>query len=285
VSPNKDLIFHEKQSFEMLLAYQKELVPLSEAVVRTYSGAQFAGLGSAFWVSPTILATANHCVDGDVLVLPGEVYAPSHKNFFPQQKFKATPLISHDELKKIIEQHESEYFDLALASKGIRRNLAQADFQFLQVENYVYKGPFLRPYSGKIQTDQRICLVGYPAKPKLDWCTKYSVSFDELSSSFGDAWYTRTFSPGSILAAGPRVLCHTATSLKGCSGGPLVVLPPNPRPKEEGEDWPSAVPFPFEFCGIHTEGWVDTNHNIAISTLDPSWITMYIKHVVPTLPK
>jgi len=92
-----------------------------------------------------------------------------------------------------------------------------------------------------------------------------SVTFAALCFAFGGSFGSRHVAPGGLMGTNGRLLAHSASTLKGFSGGPIV------------------DPAGFYFGGVHIEGWKDVAWNLAVSVSHPIFRKAYDHFVVPSL--
>jgi hypothetical protein len=142
-------------------------------------------------------------------------------------------------------------------------HLAQCNFAFLRIKGYI-SPKFLLP---KFHFDGRIIAVaGFPGSYLKDSVIRVIGVGLGHPSIFGNDFGTKHIAPGHLIRTNGRILAHSASTLKGSSGGPVF------------------DPDTFQFVGIHIEGWDDVNWNIGLSVDHPVFRAAYNQFVLPTLP-
>jgi len=153
-------------------------------------------------------------------------------------------------------------------------SIAQCDFAFLQVIGYQSPVSSLA-YDMRIthfnSYAKDIAAIGYPGSYTTGNLQKESIKHLHLGhpsilAAFGNETGTKQIAPGEKMKDNGRILAHSASTLKGSSGSPIV------------------DPTNMHFVGIHIEIWDDVEWNLAISTRHPVFQRAYRQFVYPTLP-
>jgi len=229
--------------------------------------------GTAFFVSPTILCSAGHVA-----------YAPGPKKFTTLRD-AVTPdwlprgnLYDVEEVGKaeIQQQKETEKLAARLDLDPMRdetyyagvapEHITQLDYGFLRVRDY--QSP---EYYFPLFTSQEVdvAVVSYPGSYDENSLERlanlHHVGHPSIYHAFRNEMGRKHIAPGSIVRTNNRIVAHSASTLRGSSGGPLLVA------------------GSLGFVGIHIEGWDDVNYNLAVSVKHRAFQDAYNQFVVPTL--
>jgi len=263
---NQNDLVHDKGSLNHIIKNEKFFCSNQSAVVRLVTD---EGYGSAFFVSPTILCTTRHCTaaqreSGTPMTICTSIQ--SSKGVDDVDHFLVTALVPDQDWYNF--HHKTpRVFDIDPSVSSTSRELNyQCDVDFLLVQGYTHKGNYFTPMSTVHERDP-IAVMGYPGVPNSTWLNDFGMKITAVSTAFCH-FDQRAISPGNILAINERVLCHTASTLPGNSGGPIIPL----------EDSQKLL-----FCGIHTECWKGLTYNFGVSVTHPYFVKMYQQYVVPTL--
>lgn len=228
--------------------------------------------GTAFFVSPTVLCTAGHVG-----------YANAPKLFTTARVASSVEQINLeggafpvDELGKDWVNTEKANERLALRldrdplvdHDPVDGSIAQCDFAFLQVVDYQSPIFFYPEFNNEAKDIVAIGYSGSYSETSLQKSSikKLHLGHPSILAAFGNELGTKHVAPGGILANNGRILAHSASTLIGSSGGPIV------------------DPTNMHFVGIHIEGWDDVEWNLAVSTHHPLFQRAYRQFVYPTLP-
>jgi len=215
-------------------------------------------LGTAFYVSPTILCSARH-----------NLFAPkTSKTVTGPRKFSTDCNAVNPAINTVVQLQDLD----AIPDEAIRGKFWDKiiDIDPLDTSNQVYPSDFVflrAPIASahyllpQTQLPNYVAVIGYPSDipPGL---------FKQVMTAFNSELGTKNACPASILRNDNRILAHNASTVKGVSGGPLVDVNTG------------------HFVGIHTTGSSegDYTHNVAVSVLHPVFKLMYKELVLPTLP-
>jgi len=258
--------FSSEGAFVTALQHKDELLRASLAVGMLRAGEAVGeldsllpegiSLGTAFYVSPTILCTARHnlFVKSDSVRAKGDLLFTTKCNFLNSKPDKIVVQLDYDEaIRKKVDD------DLAdkdpFKGGGMSRLI---DFVFLrssvESKHYLLPQANLPPY---------VTTLGYPGETKhTPETTRFGFPIYE---AFHGQFYHKHASPGGIISSNGRVLAHSCSTNPGVSGGPVV------------------DPTTCRFVGVHTIGPVSMEHNLAYSVQHPVFKKLYRALVYPEL--
>jgi len=235
------------------------------------------GNGTAFYVAPGVLASAHHVLCGTDMQFTTQLLAPT-KDYVKQVSQPILGCSIYPNTRKAwnAKDAEASIKDSDPGKTAVSRDVqTQNDFNFSEV--IVANDKYLIPYAGKLAVGLEVAVIGYPGLPSVDkgldgkpsWFEEQRVGVEDVRNAFLNMFGYKHIAVGVIehIAVTERVFTTTATTLPGVSGSPVIVLN-----------------SPSTFCGIHIEGWSDSNYNVAVSVHHPNFVQAYVIHVVPHLP-
>jgi len=224
-----------------------------------------SNLGSAFFVSPTVLVTARH----NVYVVDTNTKHEGPFTFtfnenplgsvLPIQKILLEEIDPNETLREAAiaaDPNKGADMDPRIPGTAIKRMI---DFVFLRSPQL--SNTFLLPQT-QVGLPLPVTVVGYPAPSTMEEVRVFAP----LLGAFGALFVHKHAAPGNLLANG-RVVAHTCSTLKGCSGGPVL------------------NPANGHFIAVHTSGADNQthDHNLGFSADHPVFKILYKKIVFNTL--
>ncbi|KAL0478309.1 hypothetical protein AKO1_000308 [Acrasis kona] len=222
-------------------------------------------VGSAFAVTNNIIVTADHNVDA--IREKDEVTFTLHRIFITfdpytrfQEEVGIENMLELELLPKVVDsldEFKSTPYEL---NSTFRRN----DFRFLRFKNGEVSPTFLLPKH--IPEETNCVVIGTPGSvDKTTFVNDHpSENSDELFEDLKermDSFQRKTISSGSCEQTLEGFMLHRCPTLKGFSGGLVVIL---------------SKPMTYQyFSGIHIGGSMGINKNVFISVNRPEFAVEY----------
>jgi len=216
---------------------------------------------TAFFVSPTVLATARHNLyheEGGVNlgILP----------LFSFGTFANTEADEYHPIDVIYEPDEK-------LERETLKHLPKYDFAFLRVKTPTYQHEtFIQPAYTPLKIDDVISTIQFNLIVDDDWVNlqklharQLTLTPDQINRYMHDS--RQSTSPGKVMSIDPPTVRYGNSTAKGASGAPGF-----------------SVASKNGFCLIHSGGTTQEPHNRGMLVDNDVFRKAYDTHVVPTIP-